>query len=109
MIIEVTDQNFEQEVLKSEVPVIVDFWAEWCGPCKAFAPTLDKLEADLGSAIKIAKCNIDNSPNTPSQYNVRSIPTLMIFNKGVLLDTKVGSLTLDGLKEWIGGHVIVPE
>jgi len=97
----VTDENFENEVLKSSTPVLVDFWAEWCGPCKALTPIIDELGAELGDKIKIVKVNIEDAPETPSKYGIRGVPTLMIFKDGEIVDTRVGGLPKDQLKAWI--------
>jgi len=87
---QVTDDNFENEVLKSEKPVLVDFWAEWCGPCKMVGPVLEELSDEMADKLVIAKHNIDDSPNTPTKYGVRGIPTMLLFSGGQLIDTKVG-------------------
>ena len=81
-IVEVTDDNFESEVLQSEIPVLVDYWAEWCGPCKMISPILDEIAAEYGEKVKIAKLNIDDNQGTPPKYGVRGIPTLMLFKNG---------------------------
>ena len=86
----VTDQNFDTEVLQSEQPVLVDLWAEWCGPCRAIAPVLEELEADYAGQLKIAKVDVDNNPATAQRFGVRSIPTLLVFDKGELVQTTVG-------------------
>ncbi|MEJ2120026.1 MAG: thioredoxin TrxA, partial [Alphaproteobacteria bacterium] len=88
----VTDGSFEDDVLKSEQPVLVDFWAEWCGPCKQIAPALDDLATDLGDKVTVAKLNIDENPGTPQKYNVRGIPTLLLFKDGQVAAQKVGTL-----------------
>lgn len=97
----VTDDSFEQDVLQSDKPVIVDFWAEWCGPCKMMSPIVDEIAGELGDKVKVAKVNIDDNPNTPTKYGVRGIPTFMVFKRGELADTKVGGMTKDQLQEWI--------
>ena len=97
----VTDATFEQDVLKSDQIVIVDFWAEWCGPCKAIAPVLDELSSDYTGKLKIVKVNIDENPDTPVQHGVRSIPTLMMFKNGEAIETQVGALPKPTLKDWI--------
>ena len=97
----VNDDNFEKEVLKAEGPVVVDFWAEWCGPCKALSPVIDEIAQELGGKIKIVKVNIDESPNTPTQYGVRGIPTLMVFKGGQVVDTRVGGMAKGQLTDWI--------
>ena len=101
----VTDDSFETDVLNSDKPVIVDFWAEWCGPCKQIAPALDDLATDLGDKVTVAKVNIDENPQTPQKYNVRGIPTLILFKDGQPASTKVGSLPKSKLYEWVEGEV----
>ena len=96
-----TDTNFETEVLKAEGPVLVDFWAEWCGPCKMLSPIVDELSNDLQGRVKVVKVNIDENPHTPTKYGVRGIPTLMLFKGGNLAATKVGALPKAQLAEWV--------
>lgn len=96
----INDNEFETKVLKSDTPVLVDFWAEWCGPCRQIAPMLDEISA-TNSKIKVAKINIDKNPETPRKYGVRGIPTLMIFKGGELVATKVGALPKAKILEWI--------
>lgn len=98
---QVSDQSFEQDVLKAEGPVLVDFWAEWCGPCKQIAPSLDKIAKEMEGKVTIAKVNIDDNPQTPTQYGVRGIPTLLIFKGGQVAAMKVGTLPESKLREWI--------
>ncbi|MDC0855487.1 thioredoxin [Candidatus Pelagibacter sp.] len=89
--VNVTDENFEAEVLKAGKPVLVDFWAEWCGPCKQIGPTLEEISDEMANDLVIAKHNIDNEPNTPTKYGVRGIPTMLLFKDGELKATKVGA------------------
>ncbi len=98
---QVTDTSFDSDVLKAEGAVLVDFWAEWCGPCKQIAPALEELSQELGGKVTIAKINIDDNPGTPGKYGVRGIPTLMVFKNGQVAATKVGALPKSKLKEWI--------
>jgi thioredoxin 1 len=97
----VSDASFDLDVLKSDVPVVVDFWAEWCGPCKMIAPALEEIAAALGSKVKIVKINIDENNHTPSKYGVRGIPTLMVFKGGAVAATKVGAAPKGQLQSWI--------
>ena len=97
----VTDANFETEVVKANKPTLVDFWAEWCGPCKAIAPALESLAETMDSKLTVAKINIDDNPQTPSTYNVRGIPTLIIFQAGEVIATKIGALPPNKLSEWV--------
>ena len=95
------DKNFEIDVLNSEKPVLVDFWAEWCGPCKTIGPALEEISEEMKDKIKVVKINIDDNPTTPQNFNVRGIPTLLIFNKGKVIAEKVGALPKSMLSEWI--------
>ena len=97
----VTDESFEQDVLKAEGPVLVDFWAEWCGPCKQIAPALDQISEELAGHVTIAKVNIDDSPTTPSRYGVRGIPTMMLFKDGQMASMKVGAMPKQKILEWL--------
>lgn len=97
----VSDSSFEQDVLGAEGPVLVDYWAEWCGPCKMIAPILDEIAEEYGDRIKVAKMDIDSNPATPRQYNIRGIPTLMIFRDGKVQAMKVGALTKGQLKAFV--------
>ncbi|KAA0677102.1 thioredoxin TrxA [Roseomonas genomospecies 6] len=99
--IKVTDDSFEQDVLKAEGPVLVDFWAEWCGPCKLIAPALDDLAKEYGGKVTVAKLNIDDNPGTPTKYGVRGIPTLMLFKNGNVAATKIGALPKTALFSWV--------
>src|SRR3954464_325413 len=97
----VSDASFQTDVLNSPDPVVVDFWAEWCGPCKAIAPALEEIANVLGPKAKIVKLNVDENPRTASQYGVRGIPTLMVFKDGQVAATKVGSAPKQQLQSWI--------
>lgn len=97
----VTDSSFETDVLTSELPVLVDFWATWCGPCKMIAPSLEELSDELAGQVVIAKIDVDQSPDTPARYGVRGVPTLMLFKGGELVSTKVGPAPKGQLKEFI--------
>lgn len=97
----VSDDNFEQEVLKSTEPVLVDFWAEWCGPCKQIAPALEEIASELGGKVKITKLNIDENPDTPTKFGIRAIPTLMIFKDGEVSSTQMGVLPKSKIVDWI--------
>ena len=100
-IVYVTDDTFEDEVLNSDKPVLVDYWAEWCGPCKMIAPLLDEIAGDYAGKLKITKLNIDENPDTPPKYGIRGIPTLMIFKNGNAEATKVGALSKSQLTAFI--------
>ncbi|HSQ07312.1 MAG TPA: thioredoxin TrxA [Chromatiaceae bacterium] len=104
-IIHVTDANFEAEVLKSADPVLVDYWADWCGPCKMIAPVLDEIAAEYAGKIKVAKLNIDENQATPPRYGIRGIPTLMLFKGGEVEATKVGAVSKSQLTAFIDSNL----
>jgi thioredoxin len=97
----VTDSSFENDVLRAEGPVLVDFWAEWCGPCKMVAPFLEDLAADKAGELTVAKINIDENPQAPTRYGVRGIPTMILFRDGKVAATKIGALPKSKLYEWV--------
>ena len=105
--LQTSDSNFEKDVIKSNLPALVDFWAEWCGPCKQIEPILEEISKEKKDLINIYKINIDNNPEVPQKYGVRGIPTLMFFNDGKLVDTKVGSLSKSLLNEWIENNLTI--
>jgi len=100
-VLTINEKSFESEVVNSELPVLIDFWAEWCGPCKEIAPILDEINNEMDDKIKIVKINIDKNPNIPNKYGVQSIPTLIIFKKGEVIGTKVGACLKSELISWI--------
>jgi thioredoxin 1 len=99
-----SDSTFEHDVIKSEHPVVVDFWAEWCGPCRVIGPSLEDISNELAGKVKVVKLNVDENPKTAEKFEVRSIPTLMIFKNGKLADRKVGAASKGDLSRWIGAH-----
>ena len=99
--VKVTDESFEKDVLQAAGPVLVDFWAEWCGPCKQIAPALEQIAEELGANVTIAKLNIEESPTTPSRYGVRGIPTMMLFKVGQMASMKVGAMPKQKILEWL--------
>src|SRR3989442_489145 len=101
----VTDQSFETDVLKASGPVLVDFWAEWCGPCRVIAPALEEIAGELGDKVTIAKLNIDENPDAPMRYGVRGIPTMILFKDGQPAATKVGAAPKSALKNWLEGEL----
>ena len=94
----VTEQNFDEIIQKSKVPVLIDFWAEWCGPCKMLTPVIEELAAEYGEAVKIAKVNVDQQPNLAARYGIRSIPTIIIFRAGEIVEQMVGMQAKEALK-----------
>ena len=104
-IIHITDDTFEQEVLQSQTPVLVDYWAEWCGPCKMIAPALDQIATEYQGRLKVAKLNIDENQSTPPKYGIRGIPTLMLFKNGNVEATKVGALSKTQLAAFIDSNI----
>ena len=105
LITHTSDASFQADVLDAGTPVLVDYWAEWCGPCKMIGPSLEEIANELGSKVKIAKLNIDENPELAAQFGVRSIPTLMIFKGGEVADIKVGALPKTALSHWINGSL----
>ncbi len=101
----VTDDTFDTDVLKAEGPVLVDFWAEWCGPCKMIAPALEEIGAEYAGRVRVVKVNIDENPQTPNNYGVRGIPTLILFKDGKPAATKVGAAPKSALKEWVASSL----
>ncbi|MCB1869165.1 MAG: thioredoxin TrxA [Gammaproteobacteria bacterium] len=104
-IVHLSDDSFETEVLQSSLPVLVDYWAEWCGPCKMIAPVLDEIAVEYAGKVKLAKLNIDENPNTPPRYGIRGIPTLMIFKDGEVEATKVGAVSKSQLTAFIDSNL----
>ncbi|ADN77760.1 thioredoxin [Ferrimonas balearica DSM 9799] len=104
-IVQLSDDSFETDVLKADKPVLVDFWAEWCGPCKMIAPVLDELAEEYGDQLTIGKLNVDQNSETPPKYGIRGIPTLLLFKDGQLAGTKVGAASKTQLKEFIDAHL----
>ena len=104
-VIDVTDETFQAEVLDSDKPVIIDFWAEWCAPCRATTPVLESLAGDKAGQIKIVKLNVDQNPSTAGNYNIRSIPTLILFKNGNAVETLVGAMSKEALLQRLGPHL----
>jgi thioredoxin 1 len=101
----ITDESFETDVVKASIPTIVDFWAEWCGPCKQIGPVLEEISDEMKDQVVIAKHNIDEEPNTPTKYGVRGIPTMLLFKDGQLKATKVGATTKSNIVAWIKENI----
>ena len=101
----ITDESFENDVIKSDKPTVVDFWAEWCGPCKQIGPVLEEISNEMEKEVVIAKHNIDNEPNTPTKYGIRGIPTMLLFKGGELKATKVGATTKSNIISWIKENI----
>lgn len=99
----ITDASFQADVINSETPVLVDFWAEWCGPCKMIGPALEEISDELAGKVVVAKLNIDDHPDAPAKYGVRGIPTMILFKNGEIADTKVGAAPKGALKGWLEG------
>mgnify|MGYP004001566785 CR=1 FL=1 len=101
----ITDESFEKDVIKASTPTVVDFWAEWCGPCKQIGPVLEEISDEMKDQVVIAKHNIDEEPNTPTKYGVRGIPTMLLFKEGQLKATKVGATTKSNIVSWIKENI----
>ncbi len=104
-LVELTDDNFDQEVLQSDIPVLVDFWAVWCGPCKMIAPIVEELAGEYAGKVKIAKMDVDNNRQAPMNFGIRSIPTLLLFNGGDVVDTIIGAASKAQIEEKISRHI----
>jgi thioredoxin 1 len=101
----VNDSDFEAEVINSEIPVLVDFWAEWCGPCKTLMPVVEEVANEMGDKVKVVKINIEQAPETPTKYGLRGIPTLMLFKGGKVVNTRVGGMPKAQLAEWLKSNI----
>ena len=107
-VIELTDQNFEQEVLKSDVPVLVDFWAEWCGPCRMMGPTVDQVATDYAGKVKVGKLDVDANQQTAYRYGIRGIPTILLFKGGQIVEQKVGAIGKPEFQKMLDKHLAQP-
>ncbi len=105
MVLEVKDDNFAVEVLQSDIPVLVDFWASWCAPCKQLNPVINELAEKYATRLKIVKVNIEDSPEVPTKYEVRGIPNLILFKDGKVIDSKVGALPVAALSQWLDNYL----
>ena len=103
--LKISDETFEEDVINKNNPVLVDFWAEWCGPCKQIAPILEEISTEFSEKVTIAKLDVDENPETPSRYQIRGIPTMILFNNGSIVDTKVGAASKKDLTDWINQHI----
>ena len=101
----VRDNEFESEVINAEGPVLVDFWAEWCGPCKTLMPLIEEIAGEMGEKLKIVKVNIEDAPETPTKYGLRGVPTLMLFKGGKVIDTRVGGMPKSQLTDWLSERI----
>jgi thioredoxin 1 len=108
LIVHTTDAAFETDVVKSETPVLLDFWAEWCGPCKMIAPILDAIAEEYRDRLRVVKLNIDENPKTPPKYNIRGIPTLLLFRNGTVVAQQVGAVSKAQLESFLGAHLGSP-